>query len=254
MKQGDFSKLAIDYIHRPNYSLTVLQALGRYTQAGKEGFCVADVGAGTGKLTENLLELGYTVRAVEPNDSMRSEGMRLSAQNPRVVWQKGSGEITGLADASADWLLMGSSFHWTDHPTALKEFRRVLRPGGYFTAIWNPRHVERSEVEKDVEAIIQEHVPQLKRVSSGSKTHTKDWTNVLMEDGLFKDVLFTEAPHHIAMTKERYLGVWRSVNDIQAQAGPERFEKIMQAIEKRISHLPTVNVPYHTRAWTVRAA
>lgn len=36
---------------------------------------VADVGAGTGKLTENLIELGLHGYAVEPNDAMRGEGI-----------------------------------------------------------------------------------------------------------------------------------------------------------------------------------
>lgn len=59
-----------------------------------------------------------------------------------------------------------------------------------------------------------------------------------------------ESTEEVVMSKERYLGAWRSVNDIQAQAGPERFEEIMRAIEARIADLDEITVPYLTRAWT----
>jgi hypothetical protein len=75
----------------------------------------------------------------------------------------------------------------------------------------------------------------------------------LLSSGLFEDLIFMEAPHEVEMTKSRYLNAWRSVNDIQVQAGPERFEKIMSGIESIIGSADTIVVPYKTRAWTVRA-
>lgn len=53
------------------------------------------------------------------------------------------------------------------------------------------------------------------------------------------------------MTKERYLGAWLSVNDIQVQAGKERWEKILLMIDKEISSMNELEVPYKTRAWTI---
>ena len=55
MKQGDFSSLAKDFVNRAGYSMTVLKILAAPTGAMQKTFTVADVGAGTGKLTENLL-------------------------------------------------------------------------------------------------------------------------------------------------------------------------------------------------------
>lgn len=54
MKQGDFTNLAKDYINRPGYSLDVLRMIARTAGMDRKDFLVADVGAGTGKLTENL--------------------------------------------------------------------------------------------------------------------------------------------------------------------------------------------------------
>ena len=55
------------------------------------------------------------------------------------------------------------------------------------------------------------------------------------------------------MTTERYMGAWRSVNDIRVQAGEERFQQIMDMVQERIKHLDSIEVPYKARAWTVRA-
>jgi len=42
--------------------------------------------------------------------------------------------------------------------------------------------------------------------------------------------------------------------DIQAQAGPETFEKIINVISDRVKHMEYVPVPYNIRAWTVQTA
>lgn len=66
--------------------------------------------------------------------------------------------------------------------------------------------------------------------------------------GQFTDCLFIEARHETAMTHECYLGAWRSANDIQAQAGPECIEILLERISDRIANLNHVTVPYKTRS------
>jgi len=253
MERGDFTNLAKDYIHRAGYSQRVLGAIAAYIGASREGFAIADVGAGTGKLTENLCAMGFRGFAVEPNDAMRNEAARLGTTTGQFRWSAGSAEHTGIPDNCADWVLMASSFHWTKPDLALAEFHRILRPGGFFTALWNPRDLESSDLHTRIEARIHDLVPQITRVSSGSGKYTKDVDNTLISTGHFGNLIFMEAPHWEVMTKERYLGAWRSVNDIQAQAGPERFARILEAIAEEISALDVVPVPYKTRAWTVQA-
>ncbi len=253
MKQGDFTELARSYVNRAGYSDLVLRAIALHVGAlGNERKIVADVGAGTGKLTENLAELGLkNITAVEPNDAMRTEGEKYTSRF-KIDWRKGSGEETGLESASVDWLLMGSSFHWVDLRRGLNEFHRVIRPGGSFTALWNPRDLVKSELHQNIEARIYSLLPTLERVSSGSAKYTATLESDLVSTGQFADVLFMEASHEVIMPRDRYLGAWRSVNDIQAQAGPELFERIMAAIEDELGDRTVVAVPYRTRAWTVR--
>lgn len=73
-----------------------------------------------------------------------------------------------MPSASADWVIMASSFHWADPKKSLPEFARVLNGGGYFTAIWNPRHIIKGSVFYEIEEEIKNIIPELNRVSSSA--------------------------------------------------------------------------------------
>jgi len=97
---------------------------------------VVDLGAGTGKLTRELVALGYDVVAVEP---LREMAEQLSSAVPGAVAIEGSAEAIPLLDGSADAVVAGQAFHWFDAPVALAEIGRVLRPGGMLGLVWNAR-------------------------------------------------------------------------------------------------------------------
>lgn len=253
MKHGDFTELAKFYGNRPGYSLVALECLKNHIFNSVGEGKVADIGAGTGKLTENLVMLGCEGFAVEPNAAMRAEGEKVFEGNSKITWSEGSAEVTGLENNSVHWALMGSSFHWADSVVAVKEFHRILVPGGFFTAIWNPRNIESSDLHKRIEDVVYSEIPHMKRVSSGKSITTEEMKEKLLSGGYFKDIIFMEAPHVEVMTKERYMNTWRSVNDIQVQAGEEGFKRILSNIENIISDMDAVEVPYLSRAWTVQS-
>lgn len=92
---------------------------------------VLDLAAGTGRLTERLLERGLDVIAVEPLAEMR-------AHVPAGADARdGTAEAIPLEDASVDAVTVGQGFHWFDVPRAGAEIARVLRPGGVLGLMWN---------------------------------------------------------------------------------------------------------------------
>lgn len=95
---------------------------------------VLDLGAGTGKLTRQLVALGADVVAVEPGDEMRAVLQRVL---PEVETLAGSAEEIPLPDESVDVVTAAQAFHWFRTGEALAEIHRVLRPGGGFAFMWN---------------------------------------------------------------------------------------------------------------------
>ena len=95
---------------------------------------VADIGAGTGKLTATLAGLGAEVTAVEPDPQMLRE---LRRAMPAVRSVPGRAEDLPLPDASVDAVLAGQAMHWFDMDRAIPEIARVLRPGGVLAGLWN---------------------------------------------------------------------------------------------------------------------
>ena len=131
--------------------------------------------------------------AVEPNDDMRATGIEAS-KGTKIAWRKGAAEETGLEGRSVDLLSMASSFHWADFDKACDEFHRVLRPGGLFVALWNPRLVEANPLLVEIEAHISKLKPDVKRVSSGRSGLTERLTDLLSAKSKFSDVSFIWKP------------------------------------------------------------
>ncbi len=253
IKAGDFTGLAKDYArHRPDYCPSVLNALLGLLQKPTVEIDFVDVGAGTGIWTRMVQEKGVrSAIAVEPNEDMRANGLADNS-NAGVRWLVGSAEKTGLLNACCDWITMASSFHWVDFDRATEEFHRVLRSGGCFTALWNPRLIEANPLLLEIEAHLDALRPNIKRVSSGRSGITETLTDLLWNSPFFEDVVYLEGRHVIAMTPDRYLGAWRSVNDLRVQLGPEKFEAFLAFVEQRTNGLDMIEATYLTRAWTAR--
>lgn len=253
MKHGDFTGLAGDYAKfRPGYAPQIATALLGLLQREARTLDAADVGAGTGIWSRMLAARGLrSVIAVEPNDDMRSQGIETSA-NSGISWRTGSAEATGLADGSVDLVTMASSFHWADFDKACGEFHRILRTGGVFAALWNPRLIEANPLLVEIEAQITCLKPDIKRVSSGRSGLTERLTEMLSGARQFTNVLYLEGRHVMRQTPDEYLGAWRSVNDLQVQLGAVLFQKFLDYVRQRTSAVSAIETTYLTRAWAAQ--
>ncbi len=250
VKSGDYTGLANDYSrHRPDYCPSVLDALLGLLPKPAADVDFMDVGAGTGIWTRMVYRKGMkSVTAIEPNDDMRAAGIEEST-NTAIRWLAGRAEQTGAPDASSDWVTMASSFHWVDFDAATREFRRVLRSGGRFTALWNPRLIETNPLLVEIEAHLCAMQPNIKRASVDMK---ETLTEQLWSSPWFEDVVYMEGRHDIIMTPERYVGVWRSVNELRLQVGEQQFDAFLDFVEKRIAGESSIIATYITRAWSAR--
>jgi ubiquinone/menaquinone biosynthesis C-methylase UbiE len=124
-----FSNRVDDYVkYRPSYpreAIDFLLDLGLNQESR-----IADVGSGTGILTELLLEHVGQVYAIEPNDEMRAAAVARLGVHDRFVSVAATAEVTTLPNRSVDLVTAAQAFHWFDTTRSLAEFRRILRSPG----------------------------------------------------------------------------------------------------------------------------
>lgn len=252
LHHGGVSVPASSYAdHRPGYADTVLTSITALGRSRGRPVDACDVGAGTGICSRMLAAAGCRVAAVEPNEAMRREG---EARNEHldISWTRGSGEATGMPDDRFDLVTMASAFHRTDFDAATREFARILKPGGYFAALWNPRVIERTPSLQEIENKMRELAPDMQRVSSGRSAFCNGLTRRLEALPQFAQPLYLEACHMEIMTPERYLGIWQTDNDVRVQMGEARFAAFLDYIDGRLGGLARIEAWYLTRAWVVQ--
>lgn len=152
------------------------------------GALVVDVGAGTGKLTLELIERGAAVVAVEPVDAMRE---RLVDAIPAATVLPDSAESMPVDAASADAVVAAQAFHWFATDAALREFHRVLRHGARLGLIWNRRRLD-DPLQAAISRLLEPHRGDAPRHASGA------WRRPLDRSSLFESV----AEHEVDFCQE----------------------------------------------------
>ncbi len=139
--------------YRPTYPAGVIDILG--SDCGPTGnSTIADVGSGTGILSELFLKNGNFVIGIEPNEAMRQSAERLLKRFSRFVSSDATAEATRLEPASVDFVTAGQAFHWFDREKARKEFVRILKPGGWVVLIWNERKLDSTPFLREYENLL----------------------------------------------------------------------------------------------------
>ncbi len=137
-----FSNRVENYIrYRPRYpdqTASLLQANCGLTREST----IADVGSGTGILSELFMAHGARVFGVEPNREMREAAERLLGSHSSFTSIAGCAEATTLPAQCVDIVAAGQAFHWFDRDRSRAEFGRILRTGGWVILIWNDRRTE----------------------------------------------------------------------------------------------------------------
>lgn len=161
---------------------------------------VADVGSGTGILSDQLLQCGYHVAAVEPNKPMRAAAEdRLSGTNGfRSI--AGTAESTTLQTHSVDMVTCAQSFHWFDHEKCRIEFDRILRPQGLIGLIWNDR-VREDPLMKQYDEVLKRFAPEYPSCSHRRVSQAD--IQAFFAGGSYQLVTF---PNNQTLNREAFLG------------------------------------------------
>ncbi|MCT1628791.1 class I SAM-dependent methyltransferase [Corynebacterium sanguinis] len=150
---------------------------------------VADIGCGTGKLTETLLGPDRRVFACDPSaDMVRVFAARL----PEVPVWRATAEATALADASVDALTCAQTWHWVDAHAASREADRVIAPGGELLLCWNTLDVRHpwvlrlSRIMHSGDVQRDGFYPEVAAPWTLAREHRETWLMPMDTDGLFE--------------------------------------------------------------------
>lgn len=112
---------------RPGYPPAVLDLVDLNTGL------IADIGCGTGKLTEAMLGKTQRIVGIDPSKDM------LNVLKSRInipVWCA-TAEATGLQSGSCSLITCAQTWHWVDSTAASAEFDRITTSTGKVLLVWN---------------------------------------------------------------------------------------------------------------------
>ena len=202
--------------HRPDYPAAaidaVLESLGDPSR-----LAIADIGAGTGISARMLAERGARVVAIEPNAAMRAA----ADPDPRISWRDGAAEGTGLEGGSVDVVVCAQAFHWFRQAEAVREFHRVLAPGGRLALVWNGRDRSDPATLAYVEAIhaVNGEDPVEKRPFDPAVVHG---------DGLFTVPELVSFPHQQRVDLAGLIGRAASASYVPQEG--EAFDRLRELL------------------------
>ncbi len=209
-----------------------------------------DVGSGTGISSRLFAQRGLIVVGIEPNEAMRTEAENTTGSNSelQVSYQQGTAESTGLPEATCDAILAAQAFHWFEPTPTLREFLRILKPGGWLVLMWNERDESDSFTREYGEVIRQfPNSPQIESMRSGAG-------DVLLEFPEFHDATRDTFPNQQVLDEEGMIG--RAFSASYAPRDPEtvaivteRFREIFQTHQKD----EAVAIQYETSVYTAQA-
>ena len=206
---------------------------------GPEPLSVLELGAGTGKLTEQLVALGHDVHATDPDEAMLEV---LRERLPDVRTSVGSAEEIPAADSSYDVVVAAQCFHWFDHERALPEVRRVLKPRGRFTMVWNVR---------------DEKIPWVKKLGRiiGTQEQLNDPTEVLDSSMKFIMVESTTFSQWQRVDRRTIQDLVASRSNIAVLDDAERAERLQAVLDLYDSYgrgMDGMQLPYDVRCFRSR--
>jgi SAM-dependent methyltransferase len=204
---------------------------------------VLDLGAGTGKLTAEIVRLGFDVTALDPSERM----LRVLAERlPGVEVRVGGAEQLPFSPGSFALVVAAQAWHWVDPDRAVPEVVRVLRPGGRLGLVWNDRDESVGWVRELGELMGSPDIgfgedaePRVPEPFGPLERHQVRWVQALTVEGLLD--LVRSRSYFITKEPEAQAAVIASVRRLAAE-------------HPDLTGRETLELPYVTRCYRTALA
>ncbi len=216
---------------RPTYPAEAVRWL-----LGDLPLTVLELGAGTGKLTRVISQLGHDVHATDPDAAMLQI---LEREVPGVPTAQTGAEDIPLGDACVDAVIAAQAFHWFDLDRALPEIARVLRPGGRICLLWNQRN---------------EKIPWVRRLGAliGTQEQLRDPAQALIFSELFGFVEDHEFGHWQLIDRKTIQDLVLSRSNVAvlgAEAREAKLAEVLAFYDEYGRGMDGMQLPYVTRCY-----
>lgn len=240
-----FDGRAADYArYRERYAPEVVLPRFREWCGLTPEWTIADVGAGTGMLSDVFLANGNRVIAVEPNAEMRRMCVTLHEGSSRLEVVDGAAEATGLGNSSVEIVAAGRAFHWFDVERAAAEFRRIMRPDGWFASVAFGRSQTGREENEAFEQLLRRYA-----ADHQASTHAAYELYGRIKDFFGRDYHHEEILGTTALDWEELYGLTMSLSHSPLSDDPRHgeFERELRAYFDR--YAVDGRVVWQTRYW-----
>ncbi|HEX2194184.1 MAG TPA: class I SAM-dependent methyltransferase [Candidatus Limnocylindria bacterium] len=243
---------------RPGYPEELFQTIAQRLDLPDRPL-VVDLGAGTGRASLAMAELGWRVTAVEPGRPLL-DILRGAASNAGVLIAtvQASAEETGLDPQTADLVTAAQAFHWFEADRALPEMARILKPGGGVALFWNVRDAEASPFLADYDVLLARN--------AAASTDTGRYEAVGRHEtarafdrhaAAFEPPELIHLRHEVPMTAEHFIGMAFTASYVRAAFTPEQQERFRVELgallaRHRLDHGRPFPVPYRIDLWIAR--
>lgn len=241
MKKVDFGNVAKEYLkYRDDIPENLLKGLEK---RGVEisGSKVADLGAGPGLLSKMLSNHGAIVDAVEPSEELIKVGKKFVGDDPRINFTQKYAEDTGLKLNTYDIVTVMRAWHWFDTEEAIKEIKRILKPGGHLI-IMDSGFTSGIKVVKKSMKIIKNNASDKQLKAAGAKEDATQMINSFPVEWFDEwkysrfDLLdLYKMDYDVTFTNEEWLGRLATVSWLAAFKEKKRkrtLEEVKEYLEK----------------------
>jgi SAM-dependent methyltransferase len=249
---GDYDRF------RPGYPGELFETIGSRLELPDRPL-VVDLGAGTGRASLAMAELGWRVTAVEPGRPML-DVLRAAATDAGLVVStvQASAEATGLDPGSADLVIAAQAFHWFEDDAAMTEIARIVKPGGGVALFWNVRDGERSAFLADYERLLESHAAARHDTGRYEAVGRQQTARAFeAHAAAFEAPQLVQLRQEVPMTADQFIGMAFTASYVRVGMSPEtqdRFRLELAALLGRHGHDDgrAFPVPYRIDLWIAR--
>ncbi|XP_069132440.1 uncharacterized protein [Argopecten irradians] len=239
---------------RPSYTEKAVSYIadiikdGSRSKSGNISYDVVELGAGTGKFTQKIINnLPQDVKylATEPMDGFLDT---LKGLCPSVSTKSCTASDIPLPENSVGTVVAAQCFHWFASDESLTEIHRVLVPGGKFVMVWNNKDWSVPWV-KDIETILTGYYGDTPRaVNRTWKTVIEKFSGFQCKEHIFQDGIEFKGDREFVVGHFCTISIIASLPDDEKEAVRRRMYQVLDSHDETRNQ-DIIRIPFQTELY-----